>query len=277
MKEEFYKYLNEFLKYLTDIRGYSPETVITYKIAINQMIEFATISQEMDIVTVEITQFRIKIIKNSKKTVAKKLSAIRSFVKFLENHKNIKIELRPNESIKVPQTLPKPVNESYINETIKSATLEEKTILYCLYGLGLRISELSNLKLDNIHDEWVQVLGKGDKVRELPIVPELEAIIKEYTNMYMPKTYLFENNNLQQSASRLRYKVGKIFAAHGIKATPHQLRHSFATHLLNNGARISDVSELLGHSTMAATQIYTKLGNTKKLNEYMNAHPLAKK
>lgn len=277
MKKEFYLYCNEFLKYLLEIRGYSPETATTYKIAINQMIEFSIISQDDELITIEITPLRIKIIKNSKKTVAKKLSAIRSFVKFLENHKNMKIELRPNESIKVPQTLPKPVDESYIVEAIGGATLEEKTILYCLYGLGLRISELSNLKLVNINDGWVQVRGKGDKVRELPIVPELVAIIKEYINMYAPKIYLFENNNIQQSASRLRYKVGKIFATHGIKATPHQLRHSFATHLLNNGARISDVSELLGHSTMAATQIYTRLGTTKKLNEYMNAHPLVQK
>lgn len=276
MKKEFYIYCNEFLGYLIDIRGYSLETVTTYKIAIKQMIEFSAISQENGKVTIEITPFRIEIVKNSKKTVAKKLSAIRSFVKFLENHKNMKIEIRPNESIKVPQTLPKPVDESYIIEAIDGATLEEKTILYCLYGLGLRISELSNLKLENINDGWAQVRGKGDKVRELPIVLELSTIIKEYINMYTPKIYLFENNKIQQSASQLRYKVGKIFASHGIKATPHQLRHSFATHLLNNGARISDVSELLGHSTMASTQIYTRLGSAKKLSEYMNAHPLAK-
>ena len=77
------------------------------------------------------------------------------------------------------------------------------------------------------------------------------------------------------NAAQLRYRVEKIFKKHGIKATPHQLRHSFATHLLDNGARISDVSELLGHASMATTQIYTKLANSKKLQEYMHAHPLA--
>lgn len=277
MKKEFYRYCDEFLKYLFDIRGYSSETITTYSVTIKQMIEFSSISQENEIITIEITPLRIKIVKNSKKTVAKKLSGIRSFVKFLENYKNMIIILRPNESIKVPQTLPKPIDESYIYEAIDSATLEEKTILYCLYGLGLRISELSNMKIESMRDSWVQIRGKGDKVRELPIFPELASIIKEYINIYNPKTYLFENDNIQMSASQLRYKVGKIFAAHGIKATPHQLRHSFATHLLNNGARISDVSELLGHSTMATTNTYTRLRSSKKLSEYMNAHPLAKR
>jgi integrase/recombinase XerC len=277
MKKEFYGYCDEFLSYLINIRGYSNETVTTYQIAIKQMIEFATIIEENGTITIEITPLRIKIVKNSKKTIAKKLSAIRSFVKFLEKHKNMTIILRPNESIKVPQTLPKPIDESYIQEAINNSTLEEKTIIYCLYGLGLRISELSNMKIENTNDGWVQIRGKGNKVRELPIALELAAVLKEYIDMYNPKIYLFENNNIQMSAPQLRYKVGKIFAAHGIRATPHQLRHSFATHLLNNGARISDVSELLGHSTMATTQIYTRLGSSKKLSEYMNAHPLAKR
>ncbi len=74
--------------------------------------------------------------------------------------------------------------------------------------------------------------------------------------------------------AQLRYILTKCFKSKGLKATPHQLRHSFATHLLNNGARISDVSELLGHSSMATTQVYTKLADSKKLKEYLEAHPL---
>ena len=77
------------------------------------------------------------------------------------------------------------------------------------------------------------------------------------------------------NVAQLRYIITRLFKSVGIKATPHQLRHSFATHLLNNGARISDVSELLGHETMATTQVYTKLGSVKKMEEYMKAHPLA--
>ena len=77
------------------------------------------------------------------------------------------------------------------------------------------------------------------------------------------------------NSAQLRYRLTKLFKNSGLKVTPHQLRHSFATHLLNHGARISDVSELLGHETMATTQIYTKLGSVKKMQEYMKAHPLA--
>ncbi|HHD72405.1 MAG TPA: integrase, partial [Epsilonproteobacteria bacterium] len=89
--------------------------------------------------------------------------------------------------------------------------------------------------------------------------------------------YLFEKGGKNMNQAQLRYLLTKLFKAKGLKATPHQLRHSFATHLLDHGARISDVSELLGHRSMATTQVYTKLGNSRKLQEYLSAHPLAQK
>ena len=144
------------------------------------------------------------------------------------------------------------------------------------YGLGLRISEVTTIKLVDVKEKWIQVSGKGNKVRELPLLASLQYLIKRYTAEYSPKKYLFEKGNSPMNTAQLRYIITKLFKSVGIKATPHQLRHSFATHLLNNGARISDVSELLGHETMATTQVYTKLGSVKKMQEYMNAHPLAK-
>jgi len=104
----------------------------------------------------------------------------------------------------------------------------------------------------------------------------LHRLIEQYIKDKSPKKYLFEKGNAPMNVAQLRYIITKLFKAVGIKATPHQLRHSFATHLLNNGARISDVSELLGHETMATTQVYTKLGSVKKMQEYMKAHPLVK-
>jgi len=103
----------------------------------------------------------------------------------------------------------------------------------------------------------------------------LQVLLEEYIASERPKQYLFEKKGKPLSAGQLRYRVQKLFATHGIKATPHQLRHSFATHLLHHGARISDVSELLGHSSMATTQVYTKLASAKKMETYMKAHPLA--
>lgn len=276
MKDKFLELTDDFLDYLYEIRGYSNTTIITYEIALRQMIVASHISEIEGAITIDITPFRFQIIKNTKKTIAKKLSAIRSFVKYLNTQKNLNVRYFPSESIKVPSTLPKPIEINYIKEILENANIEEKTIVYMLYGLGLRISELANLKIDEIKNGWVLVHGKGGKVRQLPLLLELEKTIKNYLDIYKPTKYLFEKNKASLGSASLRYKLTKLFASHGIKATPHQLRHSFATHLLNNGARISDVSELLGHSTMATTQIYTKLGSAKKMQEYMKAHPLAK-
>ena len=275
--EELAEHIDEFLNYLLDVRGYSELSVETYEIALRQMREVSHFYEEDGLTVFDITPFRFKIVKNHKKTIVKKLSAIRSFVKYLEDQCQMDIKLIADESIKVPQSLPKPIEEIYIEEVLGKAGLEEKLLVSMLYGLGLRISELSGLKLEDIKKGWVQVHGKGDKVRELPLLDALQQLIASYRVQKMPKKYLFEKGNAPMNAAQLRYKLSKLFKEAGLKATPHQLRHSFATHLLNNGARIADVSELLGHATMATTQVYTKLGSVKKMQEYMKAHPLADK
>jgi len=268
---------DEFLEYLFDVRGYSEHSITTYEIALRQMMEVSHFYEEDGKQVLDITPFRFEIVKNSKKTIVKKLSAIRSFVKYLEDQRHLALKLIGDESIKVPQSLPKPIEETYIDEVLSHANLDEKLLISMLYGLGLRISELSGLKLEDIKGEWIQIHGKGNKVRELPLLEELQRLITHYVKVNHPKTYLFEKGNAPMNVAQLRYIMTKLFKTAGIKATPHQLRHSFATHLLNNGARISDVSELLGHETMATTQVYTKLGSVKKMQEYMKAHPLAGK
>ena len=274
MKENLLDLSEAFLEYIFDVRGYSEHSIITYEIALRQMIEVSHFYEEDGISVLDITPFRLKIVKNHKKTIVKKLSAVRSFVNYLEDIAHIHVKLIGDETIKAPQSLPKPIEEIYIDEVISKANLEEKLLISMLYGLGLRISELSVLKLDYIKEEWIQIHGKGNKVRELPLLNELQILIKVYVKDKMPKTYLFEKGNAPMNTAQLRYLLIKLFKKVGIKVTPHQLRHSFATHLLNNGARIADVSELLGHETMATTQVYTKLGSVKKMQEYMKAHPL---
>ncbi|MFT7879944.1 MAG: tyrosine-type recombinase/integrase [Sulfurimonas sp.] len=267
---------DRFLDYLMDIRGYSEATLTTYEIALRQMREVSHFYEEEDTLVLDITPYRFQIAKKNKHTIAAKLTAIHSFVKYLEAQENLHIRLIAGESIKVPKSLPKPIEGHYIQEVLQSATLEDKLLISLLYGLGLRITELSTLQLSQIQPEWVQVRGKGNKVRELPLLPSIRELIESYIAACHPKKYLFEKGNVPLNSAQLRYKMTKLFKSHGIKATPHQLRHSFATHLLNEGARIADVSELLGHATMATTQVYTKLGTAKKMNEYMKAHPLAK-
>ncbi|BAF73137.1 tyrosine-type recombinase/integrase [Sulfurovum sp. NBC37-1] len=275
--EKLKEYIETFLDYLLDVRGYSEVSVTTYEIALRQMSGVSHFYEEDGISVLDITPFRFNIVKNSKKTIVKKLSAVRSFVKYLEDQCNIPVKLIADESIKVPQSLPKPIEEQYIEEVLAKANVEEKLLISMLYGLGLRISELSGLKLEDIKGEWIQIHGKGNKVRELPLMKSLQKLIGVYMDQNGPKRYLFEKGNAPMNAAQLRYKLTKLFKKEGLKVTPHQLRHSFATHLLNHGARIADVSELLGHETMATTQVYTKLGSVKKMQEYMSAHPLADK
>ena len=276
MKKKLFDFSEAFLDYLLDVRGYAEHSVITYEIALRQMMEVSHFYEEDALIVLDITPFRFNIVKNHKKTIVKKLSAVRSFVKYLQDQCHLEIRLIGDESIKAPQSLPKPIEETYINEVLSKANLEEKLLISMLYGLGLRISELSHLKLSEIKRSWIQIHGKGNKVRELPLLDMLHRLIEQYIKDKSPKKYLFEKGNAPMNVAQLRYIITKLFKAVGIKATPHQLRHSFATHLLNNGARISDVSELLGHETMATTQVYTKLGSVKKMQEYMKAHPLVK-
>ena len=265
---------NNFLAYLENVRGYASSTIATYENTLNEVEEESHYYEEDGKIILDITPLRLKNVNNSKKTISKKLSAVRSFVKFMREQEEVQIKLIGDSVIKVPKTLPKPIDENIIDEILRYASVQESLIITLLYGLGLRISELSTLKLTDISEEWVQVLGKGNKVREIPLLKSLYEQIENYKKIEQPVIFLLEKNSEQMRSSQIRYLFSKLFKKSGIKATPHQLRHSFATHLLHNGARISDVSELLGHSSMVSTQIYTQLGSSKKLNEYSKAHPL---
>ena len=269
--------VDDFLDYLFQIRGYSESTVETYELPLRQMLAHHQLRGENGVTVLDIMPLRRVIAANQRRTVAKKLSAIRSFVRYLQEQKEMAIVLEGDDSVKVPRTLPKPIDEGYIREVMEAADPTERLILALLYGLGLRISELASLRREQIRGEWITIHGKGGKSRQLPLPPKVRELLEAYLSVHPGGAYLFEKGNAPMSVAQLRYRVQKLFRSHGIKATPHQLRHSFATHLLEHGARISDVSELLGHSSMATTQIYTKLGSAQKLKEYMKAHPLGKK
>ena len=187
------------------------------------------------------------------------------------------IILKADDSVKVAKTLPKPISHKYIIEALAHADKFESLVVTMLYTLGLRISELSLIKKDDITNEWIRVLGKGNKQRDIPLLANVKVMIDDYLNLNTQKTFLFEVNDKKLSENSLRYTVNKVFKRIGLKVTPHQLRHSYATELLNNSASISDVSELLGHSSMSTTQIYTKLGSALKQQNYNKAHPLMSK
>lgn len=266
--------VDDFLDYLFRIRGYSERTVQTYELPLRQMLEHHYLKREGERQILDIVPLRRQIASNTPRTVAKKLSAVRSFVRYLQDQRELPVFLEGDESVKVPRTLPKPIEERYIREVLEAADPTERLILGLLYGMGLRISELAGLRREQIDREWIRIHGKGGKTRQLPLPPALRQLLEHYLALHPTGTYLLEKGKAPLSAAQIRYRVQKLFRSRGIKATPHQLRHSFATHLLEHGARISDVSELLGHTSMATTQIYTQLGSSRKLQEYMKAHPL---
>ena len=273
MKKLINKKKLDYLDFLEEIRGYSDLTIKSYDESISEALLVMEIEQEDDYISFNLMPYRIKIAHLNPKTIAKKLSAIRSFSTYL-NDNRIRVVLQADESVKVAKTLPKPISHEHILEGIEVANLEEELVVVLLYTLGLRISELSSLKLDDISDSWIRVLGKGNKQRDIPLISSTKELIDVYLTKNHPKKFLFEKNRGKLSENSLRYIVTKVFKRVSLKVTPHQLRHSYATSLLNSGALIVDVSELLGHSSMATTQIYTKLGSALKQQNYNKAHPL---
>ncbi len=273
MKKLVDKKRKEYCEYLRDIRAYSDLSIKTYDDAIKEALEHIEIEKQGSKIVFNLMPYRIKIADLNPKTISKKLSAIRSFSEYL-NEKGMKIVLSSDSSVKVAKTLPKPVAHKHIVEALSKASDQESLVVLLLYTLGLRISELENLKLEDISDGWVRVLGKGSKQRDIPLLENIKEMIAQYRQNHSPKVFLFEKNDKPLSQNSLRYMITKVFKRVNLKVTPHQLRHSYATELLNNNAPIADVSELLGHSSMATTQIYTKLGSALKKQNYNNAHPL---
>ena len=263
----------EFLKYLDAIRGYSSLTILSYDESIDEMLQFAQIEEENGAIVINLMPLRVRIAPLKPKTISRKLSAIRSFVKYLQT-KEKRVELRGDESVKIPKTLPKPISHAHIMQVLEHAEPEAKLIITMLYTMGLRISELAGLRTSDLGDQWCRVRGKGNKERDVPMLPQVYEMIRTYRAQNPVKEYLFEREGEKLSENSLRYTITKAFAGAGLKVTPHQLRHAYATELLNNRARIADVSQLLGHASMATTQIYTKLGNALKMDHYRQSHPL---
>lgn len=248
-------------------------TIKSYDESLKEAFLDVEIVQDGKHILLNLMPYRIKISSLNPKTISKKLSAIRTFVHYL-NDNNMVVMLKADDTIKVAKTLPKPISHEHIIEALSRAEDEEKVVVTLLYTLGLRVSELASLELKNISSEWVRVIGKGNKQRDVPLLSNSKKLLDEYLSKSSRKKFVFEKNGEKLSENSLRYIVLKVFRRVGLKVSPHQLRHSFASQLLNGSAPIADVSELLGHSSMATTQIYTKLGSALKQQNYNMAHPL---
>ena len=284
------RYLEKFLSYLEVEKNYSPYTILNYKIDLE---EFFVHLKETPIERVDYFHLRRFLGnlrgKNLKpRTIARKLSALRSFFKFLFRESLIKknpaiLLMTPKLDKKLPQFL----SEADVGRLIDSpkgkdeASKRDRAILETLYSTGMRVSELVSLNTDRVDfiSNIVKVMGKGRKERLLPIGDTALKAVRDYLNMRKHKS---EAVFLNQRGGRLTDRsVRNIVNKHILKTSiqgkisPHAMRHSFATHLLNAGADLRSVQELLGHVNLSTTQIYTHMTTEKLKNVYNKAHPRA--
>ncbi len=231
----------------------------------------------------------------SKSTIARKLATLRSFYKFCLRRGYVKSH--PLATIRTPKQekrLPKYLEIDDINKllaTPDSSTLlgaRDRAMLEVLFSTGVRVSELVDLNFANVDfaNQTIRVRGKGKKQRTTPIGPTAIAAIEQYTDLrrsdarsakFDPEA-LFVNKHGQRLSTRsVRRKLDKYLAECGLdpNISPHTLRHSFATHMLNNGADLRSVQELLGHQSLSTTQIYTHLTTPRLKQAYDDAHPRA--
>ena len=300
MSSTHYSQIHSFVEYLQFEKRYSQHTLISYKNDLQQFSAFL-VSQYDGPAIADITLglvrswlAEMKGDKMTSKSLNRKISTLRSFFKFLLRMGEIKQS--PMTTIIVPKVgkrLPSFVSEKemetlkhYINfeNTWKGQT--DKLLLNLFYDTGMRLSELINLKLSQIDTANVQVkvLGKGNKERIIPVSKDLMAEIKKYAEVrekldcqHLPEN-LFMNAKGKPLYPKYVYNVVKAnlsLITTIQKKSPHVLRHTFATHLTNNGADLNAVKELLGHSSLAATQIYTHNTIEKLKNIYKKAHPKA--
>lgn len=274
--EELSLQIDNFLDFCFIVKGYTPTTITTYSLNLFESIKYIEIYEEGENTIINLMPYRIKLKGKEKKTIYKKISIFRSFISFL-NDNDFNIIVENDENVSVAKTLPKPILNRYIDEALQKCKVEDRVLILLVYALGLRISEVVNLKIKDIENSWVTIKGKSDKIRQLPLLKNVNDLLDEYLEYSLNKEFVFEKNGVGLNQNQLRYKITSVFKEIGLKVTPHQLRHSFATELLQNGARIGDVSELLGHSSLESTQIYTKLSSTLKMDNYQKAHPLGKK
>ena len=290
--------IQEFLNYLTFQKRYSQNTIISYQNDLNSFFKFILLQYKIS-ETKEITPpivrtwlASLKENKTASKTINRKISSLKSFFKYQLRMENIEVSpVATISSLKVSRRLPSFIDQKDMNTLLNNDyfpdTFEGKTnylIFEILYQTGIRRSELINLKERHIdkHSGIIKVLGKGNKERLIPVNNQLLKTIDEYISekriqfTEMADSCLLVNKKGRTLYPKYVYNIvksnlGKISTNQG--KSPHVLRHSFATHLTNNGAQINAVKELLGHSSLAATQIYTH-NTIEKLKEvYKLAHP----
>ena len=285
--------LKEFESYLVSEKRFSEHTVIAYKKDLNQFIDFALIDSMNSLKEVNhqiVRGWIVQLIENktTNLSVNRKLSTLRTFFKWLV--KSNMLEADPMLKVKGPKSekrLPSFAKQSEMNSAIAQdffsddfEGVRDMLIVETFYQTGIRLSELINLKENDISSSSIKVLGKRNKERIIPISNNLSGLFETYRNfkikMGLIEPYFFLSAKGNKLYPKLVYR--KINSYLGsvtnldIKS-PHVLRHTFATHMLNNGAGLEVLKDILGHASLSATQVYTHNSFAQLNNIYSQAHP----
>ncbi|KMQ59405.1 integrase [Chryseobacterium angstadtii] len=290
--------LDKYLEYLQFEKRYSPHTITSYKKDLDDFSHFYLKTEGSE----DISKADKKVLRNfivelsenniSKRSINRKLSSLRSFYLFLLKLGEIKVS--PAESISSLKFYAEkqiPISQEEM-QTLSNRVLAEhcdileKCIVEVLYQTGIRKAELCGLMFEyvNLGGNELKVIGKGNKERFIPISQDLSDLLRSYLEIRQPESqhqsYFFVNKKGKKLSEKFVYVVVNKYLSLVTtkeKRSPHILRHSFATHVLDNGAEISKVKKILGHSSLASTQVYTN-ANIEQLKKVFNqAHPRASK
>jgi integrase/recombinase XerC len=292
--------INSFINYLALEKKYSKHTITAYQNDLNSFQIFCKNEYDgQSIVDVNYAQIRTWIVSLvnsniSNRTVNRKVSSLKSFYKFLQ--KTAQIETNPlvkHQALKVSKQIQVPFSEKEILSVLQAIdkdrnfeSVRNKLIVELFYATGIRRSELINLKISAIDflNETVKVFGKRKKERYIPLIKPALKSLKEYIEfrdeIQTNESYLLLTKKGKKLYDTLVYRIINNYfsrVSSKVKKSPHIIRHSFATHLLNQGADLNSVKELLGHSSLASTQIYTHSSLGKLKEVYNHAHPRSKK
>tara|TARA_B100001059_G_scaffold203492_2_gene212224 strand:+ start:3868 stop:4758 length:891 start_codon:yes stop_codon:yes gene_type:complete len=293
--------INRYLDFITHEKKYSAHTCAAYEKNLNDFSDFCASHFELyNIEYVDYSQIRTWIIslvekKNTNRTVNRKISVLRSYYKFLIRTEAITLSpLKLHRPLKVSKKVNVPFSTDEVDRLLNSDLFSkdyegvlQKTIITLLYYTGIRRQELIDLKVNSVDFETntIRVLGKRNKERMIPLLQGAVAVLKTYLcykkelSLALPNCFFCSTSGSKLSEGFVYQTVNHYFSmvSTKVKKSPHMLRHSFATHLLNNGADLNSVKELLGHESVAATQVYTH-SSLKRIQEiYVKAHPRGKK
>lgn len=270
---------DEFMTWLHIERGLSSATVNAYLSDLMQFFTYYTAS--LDALSLEhVEMFFTLTAQRSKKSssIHRLKMSLKTYFKFIiSDIMSLSFCVDLIESPKLGSYLPEVLSTDEIKQMLEKAPLLEKVIIELLYGAGLRVSELTCLKIQDVSDTFIKVLGKGSKERRVPIHKQALEVLDQYLALRKDKVayLLIDDNNKPLTRQKIYLVLKKLAKQSGIikNISPHTFRHSFATHLLEGGADLRVIQELLGHSHIATTDVYTHLSKKKLTENFDKFHP----